>query len=463
MRILLTSNGYPPHEAAGVELYTAQIAQGLAARSHEVRVLCRTRGLGQREYAVLDEAVAGIPVRRIVYDFLDARTLADFDRNRRIERLVADFAVEWRPDVAHVQHALGLSAALPALLTGAGVPTVLTLHDYWWLCPRITLMDWQGRRCGGPATGADCATCTASMVPSRAARILRRLPGYKLAQRVLSPALQQRGAALLARSRPLSPAPAAPTRDSAGMRRLTAAQTWLAHPHLLTTPSEFVRTIYSQHGLPRERIEILPLPVERPEGVPWHPRPAGAPFRLGFIGALTEPKGALLLLAALAQIPTASLSLRVWGRGRLEDPYLGHLRTAGAADPRVTLAGPFAPKERTAILSDLDMLVVPSLFHETYSFITREALAAGVPVLATAVGALPEVIADGVNGWLVPPGDVTALAARLAVLPALNLAPFRAAACTTGAAQPTLSDHLDALEVRYAHIATLTCDDRRDR
>lgn len=456
MRILLISNGYPPREVGGVELYTAEVAQGLVARGHEVCVLCRTRALDQREYAVLDEVVAGVPVRRIVNDFLDVRALADFDRNRGIERLVADFLVAWRADLAHVQHALGLSAALPALLAEAGIPTILTLHDYWWLCPRVTLVDWQGRRCGGPATGADCAACTAAMVPPRTARLLRRFPGYKFAQRVLSPSLQQRGAAWLARSPRLGSSAAKHWRDEVGLRRVAAMRESLAHPRLLTAPSQFVRTVYAQHGFPPEQIEVLPLPVARAKGAAWRPRAAGAPLRLGFIGALAAPKGPLLLVNALAQIPAAPLSLDLWGQGRPEDPYLGRLCTTAAADPRVRLAGLFDPVERGTILSGLDVLVVPSLWHETYSFVAREALTAGVPVLASAVGALPEVVADGVNGWLVPPGDATALAARLAALPVLDLAPFSAAACASGAAQPTLADHLDALEARYAEIAAST-------
>lgn len=451
MRVLLISNGYPPRELAGIELYTARIARGLAARGHEVRVLCRTRGLDQREYTVLDEVVDGVPVRRIVHDFLDARALADFDRNGRVEQLVADSLAAWRPHVAHVQHVLGLSALLPALLAEAGVPTALTFHDYWWLCPRVTLVDWQGRPCSGPATGADCATCTAALVPSHATRALRRLPGYKLAQRVLSPSLQQRSATLLARRPDDRPTESEP--NDLGPRRLVAMRALLAHPRLLTAPSEFVRAVYTRHGFPAERIEVLPLPVEPPEGVAWQPCAPGAPLRLGFIGALTAPKGPLLLVNALARLPDAPLTLRLWGRGRPEDPYLERLRDTAAADPRVTLGGPFDPGDRAAILSALDVLVVPSLAPESYSLVAREALSAGVPVLAAAVGALPEVVADGVNGWLVPPGDVAALAARLATLAPLDLAPFRAAARATGAVQAALPDHLDALEARYGQIA----------
>jgi len=68
---------------------------------------------------------------------------------------------------------------------------------------------------------------------------------------------------------------------------------------------------------------------------------------------------------------------------------------------------------RPAILRDLDVLVIPSLAQETYSFVAREAIWAGVPIIAATVGALPEAVTDCDNGFLVPPGDVGALRERL--------------------------------------------------
>jgi glycosyltransferase involved in cell wall biosynthesis len=60
------------------------------------------------------------------------------------------------------------------------------------------------------------------------------------------------------------------------------------------------------------------------------------------------------------------------------------------------------------VLSQVDLLTVPSLWHETFSLVTHEAFAAGVPVIASRVGAMSEAVQDGVNGLLLPPGDVNA-------------------------------------------------------
>ena len=79
------------------------------------------------------------------------------------------------------------------------------------------------------------------------------------------------------------------------------------------------------------------------------------------------------------------------------------------------------------ILAQVDLLVIPSRCFETYSLAAREALLAGVPVVASGLGALPEVIEDGVNGYLVPPGDVAALSQALGQAVA-HLPELRAAA-----------------------------------
>jgi glycosyltransferase involved in cell wall biosynthesis len=75
----------------------------------------------------------------------------------------------------------------------------------------------------------------------------------------------------------------------------------------------------------------------------------------------------------------------------------------------VHVHGPFSPEDRPRIYAQLDVLVIPSLSPETFSRAAREALAYGVPVIASRVGALTEVVLDGVNGYTFPPGDEEAL------------------------------------------------------
>jgi glycosyltransferase involved in cell wall biosynthesis len=78
--------------------------------------------------------------------------------------------------------------------------------------------------------------------------------------------------------------------------------------------------------------------------------------------------------------------------------------------------GRFAPRELPLLLADVDAVVIASLVWETYSIAAREALACGVPVVASRLGAIPEAIRHGDNGLLFEPGSPLDLAAILETL-----------------------------------------------
>jgi glycosyltransferase involved in cell wall biosynthesis len=85
------------------------------------------------------------------------------------------------------------------------------------------------------------------------------------------------------------------------------------------------------------------------------------------------------------------------------------LRLAAGGDPRIRFHGPFAEGEQQRVLASIDLLVLPSVWWENSPLTVLEALASGVPVVASAIGGLPELVAHGDTGLLTPPGDAGAL------------------------------------------------------
>jgi glycosyltransferase involved in cell wall biosynthesis len=103
------------------------------------------------------------------------------------------------------------------------------------------------------------------------------------------------------------------------------------------------------------------------------------------------------------------------------------------------------------LLGEVDVLLAPSLWYETYCYAVHEAFAAGVPVVASRLGVLADAVEDGVSGLLVSPGDVAGWQAALQRLvddPA-QLAIFRAGLT----APPTLDTHVAQLEALYLGVA----------
>ena len=137
---------------------------------------------------------------------------------------------------------------------------------------------------------------------------------------------------------------------------------------------------------------VAPPPVPAPRG----------PLRFGYIGTLSENKGVHWLIEQF-QALSIDATLSIAGRGRQEDESA----LKALADPaRVRFVGYQAPK---AFLHEIDVLVVPSLWAEPFGLVAIEACSQHVPVIATDMGGLPEIIQDNLNGLLCSPDDPDSL------------------------------------------------------
>jgi glycogen(starch) synthase len=166
----------------------------------------------------------------------------------------------------------------------------------------------------------------------------------------------------------------------------------------------------ARSGIDASRIHVAPPAVEAslfgaPHSDPFPdvPRP-----RILFAGRLAREKGALTLLEAAALVASKDFNLVLIGDGPLRPRIERAARLAGLAE-RVHLRG-FVPQPLVAAaMAHSDALVVPSTAEEL-GLAALEAIHAGLPVIASRTGGIPETVLDGENGLLVPPGDARALA-----------------------------------------------------
>jgi glycosyltransferase involved in cell wall biosynthesis len=175
-------------------------------------------------------------------------------------------------------------------------------------------------------------------------------------------------------------------------------------------------------GADRRRISVVPCGVDlsrfKPAG-PTLPRPLGK-ARVVSVGRLVERKGIANVVAALAAVPDAELVIAGGpGAAALDyDPEVDRLRriarAAGVRD-RVTLIGRLDREQVPPLLRSADVVAaVP--WYEPFGIVPVEAMACGVPVVASAVGGMIDTVVDGVTGLHVPPRDVEALAGALSKL-----------------------------------------------
>ena len=153
MRILIAVHGYPPAHSAGAERRAERTARGLAARGHQVRVVCvETLADAAPGLRWQDSVEGGVQVRRLYCNFSDASDARRWSYdNPLIGAAVADLLDEWRPDVLHLFSGYLMSASTVEAAAARGVPVVVSLTDYWWLCHRINLLRSDGTRCPCPS------------------------------------------------------------------------------------------------------------------------------------------------------------------------------------------------------------------------------------------------------------------------------------------------------------------------
>ncbi len=169
--------------------------------------------------------------------------------------------------------------------------------------------------------------------------------------------------------------------------------------------SGFVLERHLEYGyFAQARALVIPngAPCDTAAGAPTARIP-GERLRVGYLGRLAPSKGIEMMLESLA--PLASHQCEVFVAGSGDAPYVAELRRRFAG-PAVQFMGQVRAE---TFLPSVDVLVVPSLWHEPFGLVLCEAIRAGVPVVASAVGGIPEVIQHGQCGLLFDPGDGAAL------------------------------------------------------
>jgi len=407
MRILQVVHGFPPAASAGTEVYVRNLAHALAANTRdELRVLTRDADSHRAELSVRRLVDGPVHVTCVNNTFQACVSFEDSYANAGVERVAAAILEEWRPDVVHVQHLTCLSTGIPRAAKERGVPVVMTLNDYWLVCHRGQLVDLAGARCEGPFD-AGCAACIepAALVNEtavRAARTVRSLPVPGAATAVKM-AADLAGAVM----------PAQGTR-AASLERLRHMRAAVGCVDLFLAPSDTMLSRFVQFGIPRERLVrcdqgiVLPASLDRRRDV-------RGPLRLAFGGGLQPTKGLHVLLDAIDRLPDASITLDVFGSAAPyhgDDEYLRSLESR-LGHPVVRRLGPVPYQRMAGRLADADVLVVPSIWIENAPFIIREAFAAGLPVVASNLGGMAEMVRHGEDGLLFAAGDATDLAAQL--------------------------------------------------
>lgn len=327
-----------------------QQAGGEDAVVAEECALLERHGIAVQLYAQHNRQIDAMPRLQVAAETLwSRRTVAEI--SALIEAV--------RPDVIHAHNTFPLIS--PSLYYAASrhhIPVVQTLHNFRLFCAQAMFMR-EGRIC------EDCL----GTLPWRG--VVRRCYHDSMAQSAVVVGMQ-------------------------GLHR--ALGSYRHHVARYIALSQFCRDKFIEGGLPAERIAIKPnfIDLAVPEAVSDR---AGALF----VGRLSAEKGLSVLAQAAAFYPQAAID--VIGVGPQQDLLEGI--------PAIHLRGWQQPAAIYALMSRAAYLVMPSIWYENFPRTLVEAYACGLPVIASRLGAMAELVRDGATGLLFEPGDPQSLAGKM--------------------------------------------------
>lgn len=403
MRILYITGHYPPDLTSGATMQIRRTAEHVSTMGHEVTVLAGALFGGLADGATRTEEIGGVTVR-----WIGTADRADQDidgnwQNPAAGREAADLLAQWQPDVVHAHVLQTLGGDPVAAAVAADVPVVLTMHDFWWWCPRLFLVDRDLHPCPLDTTRSNCACArTAAWRHDRAGRL-----------RTILDAVDQ-----------------------------------------VLVPSAVVRDAVITNGLAHERVDVdeNDFPGGAPAAGVAPPSSTGE-VRFAYAGGDHAVKGRDVVLAAAARLSRRrGWLLRAYG---VPPPPLRRWRRRRG---RVDYLPAYRPEDTDDVFGQADVLLLASIARESYSMLAREALGCGVAVVSSDCLGPTEVVDHGINGLIVPTGDDRALAEAMEAL--VNdralLDRLRRGARSAAPRRRDPVEHAASLVERYRALVTAT-------
>ncbi|MFJ3487674.1 glycosyltransferase family 4 protein [Pseudomonas sp. NPDC090202] len=355
MKILFISSLYSPHIGGGAEIILQRTVEGLQQRGCEVSVLVTGPDAGLNP-----ETVNGIRVYRAglhnFYWHFGAKRPGRLARlgwhlrdryNGAMRSYVRQVIEQEEPQLVVCHNLAGWSVSVWDEITAAGLPIVQVLHDMYLMCPGSNMFK-RGHCCQQP-----CGTCQ-SFRKGHDARSAQVSAVVGVSSFILDK-LQKRGF-------------------------FTNARGYVVHNASPYLP------VYNSPYKQRQ----LDLVLRK------------APLRFGYMGTLSGQKGVRWLIEQFQRLPFDA-TLQIAGRGQPEDEAAFK---ALVTSPNIRFVGYQKPEE---FYRQIDVAVVPSMWNEPFGMVAVEACAHSVPVIASRMGGLPEIIQDQLNGLLCNPDDPDSL------------------------------------------------------
>ncbi|UGX87574.1 glycosyltransferase [Phyllobacterium meliloti] len=348
-RILIANVYFAPQSFGGATIVAEDIAQKLSKKENvEVYVFASWPNDGAPDYGLIRYDAKGSTVFAVKVPTIRTRYM-DID-DGGISQVFAEVLKTVRPDVVHLHSIQTLGVSLTSACSTAGIPYAITLHDAWWLCERQFMVTGENRYCF--QTTIDPAVC-AKCVPDKLFNEYRT--------DVLKPTL-------------------------------------LESPNLIS-PSAYFKNLHMQNGVSADQIFVNKNGINPPS--PTYKRTRSKRLRFGYVGGISAIKGYDLIKKAFAELPACEAELVIVDN-TLNLGYSSMHADEMKTHNTVRIVPAYSHADIDDFFSEIDVLLFPTQWKESFGLTVREALIRDVWVIASDAGAVVEDIVPEENGYIIP-------------------------------------------------------------
>jgi len=357
MHILYAVHQFFPNHYTGTERVVLNLCKQMQRVGHRVTVL--TYGISDVGgftdaglFFIKKYEYQGIPIISIRHKKntdLVSFTIIDNDMVTFLDNLLS----EGKYDTIHVCHPMRVGSIIRSA-ENKNIPVILTLTDFWLMCPMGIATTQKGILCTGSGDGMKC----------------------------------------------LQECYPKPTWTKIIQNRFNQAKEVFRYAHAIVSATHFLKMMFEQQGFCRN-IKIIPFGKDYrsiKKNIKSYEKNSN--ITIGYLSSLNPHKGAHLLLESYQNVNPPNICLKIFGDPSFDLAYFEQLKKRAMENPKIEFCGKYSYEEMPRILENLDLVAVPSIWWENSPLVLLRSLAHNVPAIVSNLGGLTEIVKEGENGFI---------------------------------------------------------------
>jgi glycosyltransferase involved in cell wall biosynthesis len=433
MKILFV--GPHPFRGGGVAYYQQALAKAFYSRGNEVFILAPvTQFFGTKDSYIKRAENADFKYAKVselinnkLYYFRSPEPILDCESSKE-EQLFKEFLKKINPDVIHFH------AARPAstirISKEFGIPVIVSLHDYWFLCNTGFLCRWNNEVCEGPNNGVNCARyCDVhkvpiygfkekfrKLLPQNLINVIKYIRDEGLSHFINKQSYVENLLNNYKNKEILQDKEAKPANIEKWNFRINFMREMLnQYADLIIAVSNGSKRIFIQNDIDSQKIKMLHSGFEFADNFFSFTKKKKDFINFAYIGPIWREKGLHILLKAFQKMGKVK-GCNLYVYGKISMGNYGHIMKRlikKMGMPNIIFKGEFNYGDLPSIYEEIDVQIIPPIIPDTSPRTVWEALSSGTPTIASNTGGIPDFIKDGVNGLLFEAGNPDDLAEKI--------------------------------------------------